>query len=108
MKKVKKSLIGLEDKSMTRCWGSTNFFRPSQQLPCLCIEPLKGFFELTLRPSKALDLPLVLLPEIQKYKGHRQVCRARHRGPRTLSKIADANLQCAFDENALYYNDPLL
>ena len=30
------------------------------------------------------------------------MCCARHRGPRTQSKTADANLDCAFVENALY------
>ena len=36
-------------------------------------------------------------------QGHRQVWRARHGGPRTLSKTIDAKLDCAFVENALFY-----
>ena len=35
---------------------------------------LEGLFELTQRPSRALDSPRELLPELQRYKytGHRQ------------------------------------
>ena len=33
-------------------------------------------------------------------QGHRQVCRARPRGHRTPSRTTDANLDCAFVENA--------
>ena len=33
--------------------------------------------------------------------------RARRGGPRTPSKTTDANLDCAFVENALYFTDPL-
>ena len=41
-------------------------------------------------------------------QGHRQVCRARRGGPRTPSTTTDANLDCAFVENALIYTDPRL
>ena len=40
-------------------------------------------------------------------QGHRQVCRARRGGPRTLS-TTDTNLDCAFVENALIYTNPRL
>ena len=43
---------------MTPCQGNTFHFRSSQQLP----------FELTWRPSRALDSPRVLLSELQRYK----------------------------------------
>ena len=39
----KKSLICLEGKSMTPHWGNTLLYRSSQQLPRLCLRPLKGF-----------------------------------------------------------------
>ena len=39
-------------------------------------------------------------------QGHRQVWRARCGGPRTPSTTTDANLDCAFVENALFYTDP--
>ena len=40
---VKKSLICLESKSMTSCWGNAILLHSSQQLPCLRLGPLKGF-----------------------------------------------------------------
>ena len=48
--------------------GNIILFRSSQQLPHLCLGPSKGFFELTQRPSQALDSPRALLPELQRYK----------------------------------------
>ena len=39
-------------------------------------------------------------------QGHSQVCRARRGGPRTPSTTTDANLDCAFVANALFYADP--
>ena len=39
-----------------------------QQLPHLCLKTLEGFFELTRRPSRALDSPRALLPELQRNK----------------------------------------
>ena len=41
-------------------------------------------------------------------QGDRQVWRARRGGPRTPSTTIDANLDCAFVENALIYTDPRL
>ena len=52
---------------MTPHRGKTVLFRSSQQLPCLCLGP-EGLFELTRRPSRALDSPRTLLPELQRYK----------------------------------------
>ena len=37
-------------------------------VPCLHHGPLKGFFELTQRPSRALNSPRPLLPELQRCK----------------------------------------
>ena len=51
---------------MTPHRGNTIFFRSSQQLPRLRLRPW-GFFELTPRPSQALDSPRALLPELQRY-----------------------------------------
>ena len=61
-------------------------------------QTLEGLIELTRCPSRALDSPRALLPELQRYKE----CRARRGGPRTPSTITDANLDCAFVENALF------
>ena len=70
---------------------------------------LEGLFKLTRRPSRALDSPSALLPtykDTDEIQGHRQVCRARRGGPITPSTTTDANLDCAFVENALIYTDP--
>ena len=57
---------------MTPHRGNTILFRSSQQLPRLRLGPsrtLEGLFELTRqRPSRALDSPRALLPELQRYK----------------------------------------
>ena len=53
---------------MTPCRGKIILFCSSQQLPRLCLGPVKGFFELTRHPSQALDSPRALLPELQRYK----------------------------------------
>ena len=50
---------------------------------------LEGLFELTRRPSRALDR--VMLLELQIYIDTGQVCRARRRGPRTLPGTTDTN-----------------
>ena len=50
---------------MTPYRGNAILFRSSQQLPSRILE---GLFELTWRPSWALDLPHALLPELQRYK----------------------------------------
>ena len=47
------------------CQGNSILFRSSQQLPRLRLGTL---FELTRRPSQALDSPRALLPELQRYK----------------------------------------
>merc|ERR1711923_240053 len=41
-------------------------------------------------------------------QGHRQVWRARRGGPRTPSTTPDANLDCAFVENALFLHRSLI
>ena len=53
---------------MTPRRGNAILFRSSQQLPRLRLGPLKGFFELTRRPSRALDSPRALLAELQRIK----------------------------------------
>ena len=37
----------------------------------------------------------------KEIQGHHEVCHARCGGPRTQSRTFDANLDCAFVENAL-------
>ena len=69
---------------------------------------LEGLFELTRRPSRALDSPRALLPELQRYKDTVRCAAlgAEVRGPRTPSRTTDANLDCAFVENALLFVVP--
>ena len=50
---------------MTPHRGNTILFRSSQQIPCLRLGTLKVFFELTRRPSKALNLDAYLSLELQ-------------------------------------------
>ena len=47
-----------------------------------------------------------LVPKLQRTKAERQVCWAVHEGPRTRSKTSDADLDCAFEENALVFVVP--
>ena len=80
--------------------GNTFLFHSSQQLPRLRLGPLKGFLN-----CQGL-LASCVASGTTEIQGHRQVCRARRKGPRTLSTTTDANLDCAFVENALFYIDP--
>ena len=84
---------------MTPPRGNTFLFRSFQQLPRLRLGPLKDFLN-----TAPFSGPGALLPELQRYKD--TVCRARRGGPRTPSTTTDANLNCAFVENALVYTDP--
>ena len=53
---------------MTPPRGNIVLFHSSKQLTRLRLEPLKAFFELTQRPSRALNLPCALLPELERNK----------------------------------------
>ena len=79
---------------MTPHRGNAILIRSSQQLPCL------------RRPSRTLDSPRALLPELPIYKDTVRFACARRVGPRTQSLTTDANLDCAFVENALFYTNP--
>ena len=72
---------------MTPHQENTIVFRSSQQLPRLASCIASGTTEI---------------------QGQRQVWRARCGGPRTPSTTTDANLDCAFVENALIHTDPRL
>ena len=64
----KKSLICVEGKSLTPHRGKTTLFRSSQQLPCLLSRTLEGLFELKRFPSRALNSPHALVPELQSVR----------------------------------------
>ena len=87
---------------MTSNRGNTIFYHSSQQLPCLGLESLK-LFELTWHLLRALDFASYVASVTIEMQGCRQVCLARRRGPSTQSKTVDANLDCAFVQNALVY-----
>ena len=67
-------------------------------------QTIKGLFELTWRPSRALDSPCALLPKLQRYKDTvRCITLCRREGPRTLPRTTDANLNCVFVGNKLVF-----
>ena len=61
-------------------------------------QTLEGLFELTPRPSRALDSPFVASSDTWTPP---EVCLAKRPGPRTPSRTTDTNLDCALVENAL-------
>ena len=78
----------------------------SQQPPRLCLRPLKDFLAGT-PPFKGPWLTLRIASGIRDIQGHRQVFRARRRGPMmTRSRTIDANLDCAFVESPPPFYDP--
>ena len=99
-------LFRFSKKSMTQS-GETQFSSSSQQLPRFRLRPLRAFWADTT-PFKGPWLALCVAFRTTEIQGHHQVCRARSRGPRTPSSTTDANLDCAFVEDALIYTDPQL
>ena len=87
---------------MTPHRGNTILFRSSQQLPHLRLGPLKAFRANTA-PFEGPRLASCIASGTTEIQGHRQVCRARRGGPRTLSRTTLANLDCAFVENTLVF-----
>ena len=55
------SFICMEGKFMIPIQEDTFLFCYSQHLARLCIGPIEGLFELTQRPSRALNWPLAVL-----------------------------------------------
>ena len=64
----KKSLVCLQGKSMTRSLGKHFSLSFLPATPSSLSRTLEGLFELTRRPSRALDSPRALPPELQRYK----------------------------------------
>ena len=63
---------------------------------------LEGLFELTRRPSRALDSPRALLPELQRYKDTVRCAALGAEVPGYRTRTTDANLDSAFDENTFF------
>ena len=76
-------------------------------LPCNTVfsVSLKGLFELTLNPSRAVSLASCIAFGTVNH-GDYQVCLARCSGPRTPSKTPNTNLDSVFVKKTLLYNDP--
>ena len=53
---------------MTPLWGKRYSLPFLPATPLSPSQTLEGLFELTRRPSRALDSPRALLPELQRYK----------------------------------------
>ena len=82
--KGKKS-IDLPGRKINYCLsGKHNSLPFLPATPSSPTQTLEGLFELTQRPSWALDWPGSLLPVLQRNKDT-QMCQARRRGPRTAS-----------------------
>ena len=84
---------------MTPRWGVYLSFLPVT--PSSRSRTLEGLFELTLRPSRALNLTLCVAYGTSELQG-RQVCRAGRKFPRTPSKTTDTNLDGLLVENNFF------
>ena len=67
---------------------------------------LEGLFLADTAPFKGPRLTLCIAYRTTEKQGRCKVCHARHWGLKTLSRTADANLDCAFVENELFYTNP--
>ena len=65
--------------------------------------PHRGNTISSIPPSNSLVSVSLFASGTTEIQGHRQVCSARRGGPRTLPKTVNANFDCAFVENALFY-----
>ena len=97
-------LIYMEGQSITPFWKKSLFFfssvPPSNSLVSFS-DPRRAFWADTA-PFSGPRLASCVASGTTEIQGHRQVCRARRGGPRTPSTTTDANLDCAFVENALF------
>ena len=82
--------------------GNTFLFHSSRPFPCLCPGLLKGF----LSWQVALPEPSTRLIRYFRNKRGLRTPSGRRGSPRTSSRTADANLDCAFVENALVFVVP--
>ena len=73
---------------------------PSRTLKGLFLTDTVPFIESLFMGPR---LPLCVASGTTEIQGHHQVCPAGRGGYRTPSKKADANLDCAFVENELFF-----
>ena len=98
---LKKISCGLANQ-WPHCRGNAFLFLSSQELPRLCLRPLRTFLSCHMALFNGLWLALCIAStttEIQQEQS--QVCRKS--GPRPPPRTADANLDCAFLDNALAF-----
>ena len=70
-------------------WNIVIFF------PSRSFGPLKGFYELTLRPSMVRNVsPSYVASRTTEIQWHCQMWQASQWGPRTQSRMTDTNLHC--------------
>ena len=69
-------------------------------------DPWRAFWA-DMAPFKGPWLTSYVASGTTENQGHSQFCCAGRGGPRKPSKTTDANSDCAFLENALYFTDPL-
>ena len=99
----KKSLICIEGKPNDPSLGEhcSLLFLPATPLS---LSGTPGLLELTRRLSRALDSPRALLPELQRIKDTVRCALLGAEVP--VSRTIDANLDCAFVENAFFHRNP--
>ena len=97
----KKSLICLEGKSMTPL-RETLFSSVPPSNSLVSISDLQRAFWADTTPFSGPRLASCVASGTTEIQGRNQVWRARRGGPRTPSTTTDANLDCAFVENALF------
>ena len=68
---------------------------------------LEGLFELTRRPSRALDSPRAFLPELQRYKDTVRCAAIVAEVPRQRQQQLMQTLDCAYVESALFLHRSL-
>ena len=74
--------------------GETVISSVPSELNCLGMEPFEDYSADTV-PLKAHQTRLVHCLLSNRETRNTQICSTRHRGPRTLPKTTDANVDCA-------------
>ena len=98
----KRSLNCLEGKSMTSIWETLFSSVPPSNFLISVSDPWRAFWADTV-PFKGTLLASCIASVTTEKQVQRQVCRTRRGGSRTPSTTIDANLDCGFVENALFY-----
>ena len=87
-------------------WRGNPFFSLPPSNSLVSVSDQRRAFWADTVPFSGPRLALCVASGSTEIQGHHQVCRARRGAPRTPSTTTDANLDCAFVENALLFIDP--